>query len=335
MHTVFSDGSVWPDIRAEEAWREGLDAIAITDHLEYRPHKEDLPANHNRSFEIAKPAGDALQVIVIKGSEVTREMPPGHLNAIFIRDSNPLDQPDWRGAVKAAGDQGAFIFWNHPGWTGQQEDGIAKWYPEQTELIEQKLLHGMEVANDRDYYPEVHRWCIEKGLTMLGNSDIHPPVNLQFQVHAGDHRPMTLVFAREATGESIKEALFAGRTAVYTGDLLIGLEPYLRPLFEQSVSLRGSSARLVGRRPAYLQVTNQSDLQFRMELAEQPADLEVQQEVVVEAGKTVLLEVRARRDDLSGSREVDLTYDVTNLKITPESGLKVRFPVHLDLEPKQ
>ena len=23
MHTVFSDGSVWPQIRAEEAWREG------------------------------------------------------------------------------------------------------------------------------------------------------------------------------------------------------------------------------------------------------------------------------------------------------------------------
>ena len=32
MHTVFSDGSVWPDTRVEEAWSDGLDAIAITDH---------------------------------------------------------------------------------------------------------------------------------------------------------------------------------------------------------------------------------------------------------------------------------------------------------------
>ncbi|MCP5518674.1 MAG: hypothetical protein H7A45_15600 [Verrucomicrobiales bacterium] len=55
IHTVFSDGSVWPDIRAEEAWREGLDAIAITDHIEYQPHKRDLPTAHNRSYEIAKP----------------------------------------------------------------------------------------------------------------------------------------------------------------------------------------------------------------------------------------------------------------------------------------
>ena len=34
IHTVFSDGSVWPNIRVEEAWREGLDAIAMTDHIE-------------------------------------------------------------------------------------------------------------------------------------------------------------------------------------------------------------------------------------------------------------------------------------------------------------
>ncbi|HOI80411.1 MAG TPA: PHP domain-containing protein, partial [Petrimonas sp.] len=32
MHTVFSDGDVWPTVRVQEAWREGLDAIAITDH---------------------------------------------------------------------------------------------------------------------------------------------------------------------------------------------------------------------------------------------------------------------------------------------------------------
>ncbi len=58
IHTVFSDGAVWPSVRPEEAWREGLDAIAITEHIEYQPHAEDLPTSHNRSFEIARPAGD-------------------------------------------------------------------------------------------------------------------------------------------------------------------------------------------------------------------------------------------------------------------------------------
>ena len=31
IHTVFSDGKVWPDMSVLEAWQEGLDAIAITD----------------------------------------------------------------------------------------------------------------------------------------------------------------------------------------------------------------------------------------------------------------------------------------------------------------
>ena len=30
-HTVFSDGLVWPTVRMDEAWREGIDAIAVTD----------------------------------------------------------------------------------------------------------------------------------------------------------------------------------------------------------------------------------------------------------------------------------------------------------------
>ena len=37
IHSAYSDGSVWPDVRVNEAWNEGLDAIAITEHIEYRP----------------------------------------------------------------------------------------------------------------------------------------------------------------------------------------------------------------------------------------------------------------------------------------------------------
>ncbi len=153
IHTVFSDGSVWPTVRAEEAWREGLDAIAITDHIEYQPHKDDVPVNHNRAYDLARPHGEALDVIVIRGSEITRKMPPGHLNAIFLTNSAALDVEDWRQALAEAKRQGAFIFWNHPGWSAQLEpDGIVRWYPEHTELLEAGLLHGIEVANGRSVY---------------------------------------------------------------------------------------------------------------------------------------------------------------------------------------
>ena len=55
MHSVFSDGSVWPDIRVKEAEKDGLDVIAVTEHIEYQPWKEDIPnPDRNRSFDYHK-----------------------------------------------------------------------------------------------------------------------------------------------------------------------------------------------------------------------------------------------------------------------------------------
>ena len=39
IHTVFSDATVWPTTRVQEAIWEGLDVIAITDHVDTRPQK--------------------------------------------------------------------------------------------------------------------------------------------------------------------------------------------------------------------------------------------------------------------------------------------------------
>ena len=36
VHTVFSDGSVWPTTRVEEAFAEGVEVICMTDHLDDR-----------------------------------------------------------------------------------------------------------------------------------------------------------------------------------------------------------------------------------------------------------------------------------------------------------
>jgi hypothetical protein len=156
-----------------------LDAIAITNHLEHQPHKKELSTNHNRFYEIAKPLGDDLDLMVVKGSEITRKMPPGHVNAIFLTNSAPLATEIWTNAVQAAKTQGAFIFWNHPGRKGQQADGAARWHAEHTWLLEQGMMNGVEVVNGRAYYPEAHQWALDKNLTMLSNPDIHAPLNLE------------------------------------------------------------------------------------------------------------------------------------------------------------
>ena len=65
MHTVFSDGLVWPTVRVDEAYREGLDAISLTEHIEYRPHKKDIVADHNRSYELSQKQAKKLGILLI------------------------------------------------------------------------------------------------------------------------------------------------------------------------------------------------------------------------------------------------------------------------------
>ena len=38
-HSVYSDGDCTPEFRVREAWYDGLDVLAITEHVEYRRHE--------------------------------------------------------------------------------------------------------------------------------------------------------------------------------------------------------------------------------------------------------------------------------------------------------
>lgn len=233
MHTVFSDGLVWPTVRVKEARLEGIDAIAITDHLELR--NGAVEGDHNKAYELAAEKAKELDIICIRGCEITKSLPPGHFNAIFTRDNNKIESDDWRKCLKEARTQGAFIIWNHPGWT--QAGEVPVWYPEHDEILKSGWMDGMEIVNERSYYPLAHSWCIEKKITMLGNSDLHDPAGLFFDASNDDLRPVTLVFAKERSAESIHEALKAGRTAVLHNDSLFGSKDFLEPLFQQSVRI--------------------------------------------------------------------------------------------------
>lgn len=236
LHTVFSDGNVWPTVRVDEAIREGLDAIAITDHLEYRPHDRDMDADRNRSWQIAKEYAADKGLIVIAGTEITKGMPPGHFNALFIRDAIPILNKDFRLAMNAAADQGAFIMWNHPGWKAQQPDSTV-WWAEHSYILEQGWMHGIEVINGPAVAPEAISWANQKGLAMIGSSDQHGPFMFK-EFDPEDHRTSTLVFVAEESEGGIREALFNGRTACWYKDGVIGKAPVIRALFLASVTIR-------------------------------------------------------------------------------------------------
>jgi len=331
MHTVFSDGNVWPTVRAEEVWREGLDVFSITDHIEYQPHKNDIPPEHNRGYEIALPGAEVLNLIIIRGAEITRDMPPGHLNAIFLNDANPLDKKDYRDGLEAAFGQGAFIFWNHPPFPHPKN--IAEWFPEHEEIYRNGWMHGIEVANGAHYYPEAHAWCIEKGLTMIGTSDVHNPINLDYDFANGEHRTMTLVFANDRTPEAIKEALFARQTAVYWRDMLMSEEEFLKPVFEKSITVLTPEVSVQGTGTAYVQVRNDSDIDYKLTLKKDLEGIVVPENITLNGRKTVLFGIRGKSKQKKGTERIRIPYEVKNMLIAPEKGLPVEIEVTVTFIP--
>jgi len=230
-HTVFSDGKVWPTERIMEAYADDLDAISITEHLEFRAYINDLASpDHNRSFELAEPVARRLDILNIHGCEITRNVPPGHLNAIFVKDSNPIlissdnrspgDSTNYQLAVKEAVSQGGFVFFNHP-YFRLSHDNIK--LPESIEqLMEEGYINGIELINENRYIPQSFNWALEKNLTMIASGDAHGSMPLFLHEFGLKHRPMTLVFAEERTGNSIAEALQDRRTLIWWKDFIMG-----------------------------------------------------------------------------------------------------------------
>lgn len=333
IHTVFSDGDVWPPVRVDEAWCEGLDAIAITDHIEVQPHKQDIPTNFNRSYELALPRANQLDVILIRGAEITRSMPPGHFNAIFITDANPLNTEKWQDAIKAAIDQKAFVFWNHPGW--RQPDNIPIWHDEHTEIYNNGWMYGMEIVNGWDYYPLAHQWCLEKKITMLGDSDIHKPIAMSADPSKGNHRPMTLVFAKEKSALAIYDALKARRTAVYSGNLLIGEEIYVKPIVDNSLTFKNVEMTIVGKDRAFVFIQNNSAIDYELTAVSELAEISIPKNITLYGNKIVRLELRGKSEEFAGNKELQLPYRVQNVLTAPGQGLLKMIPVKINFLKRQ
>lgn len=261
-HTVFSDGSVWPNIRIQEALKDGLDAIAVTEHIEYQSHKEDIPhLDRNRSYELSKKYAEKSELMVIAGTEITKSMPPGHSNAIFVKDVNKIMHDNYMDAHLAARKQGAFIFWNHPHWIGQRKDGSVKLYEEVKDLIDKNLLHGIEVTNERTYSDQAIQVALDHNLTMLGTSDVHGFVDWDYNIPHGGHRPVTLVFSKRKNLKDLKRSLFQGRTAVWYNNLLIGKSEWIKPLLEASIKI-DSAGYYSSYELGVVKIKNVSDARF-------------------------------------------------------------------------
>lgn len=333
-HSIFSDGSVWPSVRVEEAVREGVDVLAATEHLEYQRHQgfvdsSDKNASHLLAVKEAEQA-KFNDLILLNGAEVTRNFPPGHMNAIFVKDANKLVYPlsrqnldaaarkaDRENAIRAldaAKAQQAFIFWNHPNWIPHTPNAIPELTPLHKQLIQDGKLHGIEVANGTlgdSYSEEALQIALDYGLTVLATSDIHGLTAWTHGVGFGGHRPMTLVLAKR-TKNAVRTALFAGDTVAWNREDLIGLEANVRSVVEACLELTAEgyqersvvlAVSLSNRCPLPFTLLNQSEYTFQ-----NGSDL-----VRIEPGATKPLEVKT----ITKQQSVELSFKVLNTQVKP------------------
>ena len=268
-HTMYSDARVSPRGRVVEAWCDGLDILAITDHYEAReneknllkvlaPYSEDgkpkkslyaapyskpkdgsdpgIMADFNAIHEEAvnENVRAGYNLLLIKGCEFGRNTKDkGHYNALFVKDLNTLYSYNMEESFRKVREQGGFVIHNHPSY-GRPKGSTDK--SEWDEMVySEGLIRGVEVANGYNFYPRMVRRCIEEKLAMFGNTDEHRFTSYRFGSR-DVFRTMTFILAKECTEEAIKEAILACRTLVYSGGCVIGEEKLLGDFLNESIT---------------------------------------------------------------------------------------------------
>lgn len=273
-HSIYSDANLTPAQRVQEAWFDGLDIFALTDHVEYRRHERNMlnflkgynggeakkAVNYNvirkaateqgiladlnlptqLTQKAAKGYGEGL--LIIPGCEITREPKTiGHFNALFTTDNNAIYDTDPLQSLRNAKKQGALITQNHPGWSRKSCD-ITEF---EQKAFDEGLIDGVEIMNGFWFYPKAMRRCVEKDLYMLGCTDVHG-VTSTYKAN-GHFRTMTFVFAKENSLKAVRKALEKGMTLAYSSGNIAGRANLLQDLFKASVSYKYLSSNSKGK----------------------------------------------------------------------------------------
>jgi hypothetical protein len=321
LHSVFSDGEVWPTVHVREAWRDGIDVVSLTDHREYRPHAADLAGGAMRAYELARPLAAQLGVLLVPGVEITRPVPghaspwpvgSAHFNALFVTDEEPLAAPDLAAALGAARAQGAFITWNHPQFMGRP----ARWFAHVNEVFERHLFEGIEIVNGDEYSAEAFGWALERHLTILACSDAHLPMPAHLR---SARRPVTLLFARTRSLEGVREALAERRTAAWLDNDVWAEEPWLRAIWDGALRIPPA---LTARRGSdvVISVENTTSIDFTVDVDAAPAWLRMSP-LTLPRSATALIKARVLDDAPAGAQHVEIGVRVRNLHPRPGGDL--------------
>lgn len=290
-HTIFSDAHVTPEYRVQEAWLDGLDVIAITEHVEYRdyeqkmidflsgylpadteavntnlldkgPEKGGIQVDLNLPIRLAEKAGERYGIVVVPGAEISRTPETiGHYNAIFVKDINTIYHPDCYESFRRAKAQGALVVHNHPGWRRpSMEIG-----PFEQRAYDEGLIDGIETFNSADLYPQAIDRAKKYGFFMVGATDAHISVARDYLMHT-PIRNMTMIFAKDKSLESLREALVNGMAIAYGWGTLSGEESLLKDLFKASMQTRVERTDAKGVRT--VAITNTTSISYTLRIGD-------------------------------------------------------------------
>ncbi len=343
MHTVFSDGHVWPSFRVNEAQQDGLDAISLTEHIDYEGHPDEVARNYNRSYEIAKESAAKSGLLIIRGAEISPRVPPYHNNALFLSNANVIPSPymkDWKkkfvmkdsiahdelmAPFLAVQQQDAFVSYNHPGYSWWDKKDTSIFTSFHKELLEKKILKGVEVVNSGVYNIIAHRIAMQYNLTILCNTDEHYDMYARYYK---SHRPVTLVFAKEKTEAAIKEALLQKRTALYFGEYIVARESDAEAFFKACLDVKTETKVRNGEPIAMVHIFNKSDVPYRVKAT---ADFNIEGfplgQAVLTPHDTTTFILKAM---FSSPASTTLKMDVNNILVSPDEPLHTSFAIILD-----
>ena len=248
IHSTYSDGVMkyTGKGRVYEAWRDGLDVIAVTDHMGIKNYtdkqgvetpesaKKKKGARPTQAVNDAVKTAEGYGILVIPGVEITGSPQTlGHFNALFTTDNNTIYDYNPIQNIRNARAQGAMIMHNHPGWrqsTLEMNEFVKSVYAE-------KLVDGVEIMNGAFFYPRAIETAKENKIFFAATTDIHGTTGETYR-EVGHLRNMTIIYAKDLTSEAIREGLESRRTLAYSFGVLAGEEKLLRDFFEASIETR-------------------------------------------------------------------------------------------------
>jgi hypothetical protein len=183
-------------------------------------------------------------------------------------------------------------------------------------------LHGIEVANGKDYSAEAHNIALQHDLAMIGVSDIHDLIDWDYEPHKGGHRPVNLVLATDKTAAALQEALFAKRTLVWFKNLLIARQPEMDAMLAASITVADARYR-PDTQVLDVSVDNHSDASFELRNLTDMTFMDHANRITLAPHSQTTFSVKPGQ--LAAT--VKLVFEVENALLTPDTHPTVTFNV--------